>query len=384
MTQPSPQRVLTLIHGTFSPHAAWTQADSRFFQALKQRLGGETIHRRITWPGLFGSLANNGHDYRLAGAKTLVQSLKESFAEFPDAEHWVIAHSHGGNVALYALRDPEVAQRLDGIVTMAAPFIQCKPRSYAADVITIWPLLFMSIGMVLMLVLFAALALYVLHLKGDAAALFTIAGTLAGEIPLFILWLKKDQLPAKFAAWQKATLDKLTLPTSIRQRMLCLSIRRDEAGGLLKGMHSVAAWPHWLWDGLLYLPLMLFIFLAALIFGDAFLSQMSGKVGWDKITGAFNAALGWGILIGFVHLLVMAILPRFTRALSIGFGQESIVDNLLVDIRSDPAPADIPGLIHQQYVIDSGGLLAHSRLYQSDEVISDIAAFIQGQPITAG
>ena len=379
MTQPSsPQRVLTLVHGTFAPHAPWTQSDSLFFQSLKQRLGGEVIHRRITWPGLFGSFANNGHDYRLAGAKTLVQSLKKSFAEFPDAEHWVIAHSHGGNVALYALRDPEVAQRLEGIVTLAAPFIQCKPRSYSADVITIWPLLFMSIGMVLMLVLFAALALYVFHLTGDHATLFTIAGTLAGEIPLFILWLKKDEMPAKFAAWQKATLDKLMLPTPIRQRLLCLSIRRDEAGRLLKGMHRIAAWPHWLWDSLLYLPLMLIIFLLALIFGDAFLAQMSGKAGWDRVTGALNAALGWGMLIGFGHLLIMAILPRFTRALGIGFGQESIVDNLLVDIRSEPVPADFPGLIHKQYKIDSGGMLAHSRLYQSDEAISDIAAFIQG------
>lgn len=379
MTQPSPpQRVLTLVHGTFSPNAAWTQADSIFFQSLKQRLKGETLHRRITWQGLLGSCANNGHDYRIAGAKTLVKALKKSFAEFPDAEHWVIAHSHGGNVALYALRDPEVAQRLDGIVTLAAPFIQCKPRSYSADAITIWPLLFMSIGMVLMLVLFAALALYVFHLTDDAAALFTIVGTLAGEVPLFILWLKKDQLPAKFSAWQKATIEKLILPTPIRQRMLCLSIRRDEAGSLLKGMHSIAAWPHWLWDGLLYVPLMLIIFLLALIFGDAFLSSMHGKVGWDRVTGAFNAALGWVILIGFAHLVVMAILPKFTRALGIGFGQESIVDNLLVDIRSEPVPADFPGLIHKQYTIESGGLLAHSRLYQSDEAISDIAAFIRG------
>lgn len=292
---------------------------------------------------MFGSFANNGHGYRLAGAKTLVQSLKKSFAEFPDAEHWVIAHSHGSNVALYALRDPEVAQRLEGIVTLAAPFIQCKPRSYSADVITIWPLLFMSIGMVLMLVLFAALALYVFHLTGDNAMLFTIAGTLAGEIPLFILWLKKDQLPAKFAAWQSATLDKLTLPTPIRQRLLCLSIRRDEAGGLLKGMHRIAAWPHWLWDGLLYLPLMLIIFLLALIFGDAFLAQMSGKAGWDRVTGAFNAALGWGMLIGFGHLLIMAILPRFTRALGIGFGQESIVDNLLGISVPNPSRLIFPG-----------------------------------------
>lgn len=381
ISPPPKQRVLTLVHGTFSPNAPWTQADSTFFQSLQQQFEGETIHRRITWPGLCGSFANNGHDYRLAGAKILVQSLKDSFAEFPKAEHWVIAHSHGGNVALYALRDPEVAQGVQGVVTMATPFIQCSPRAYSTSTITMWPLLFMSIGLVLLLLLFVSLGLYVLHLQDNALALFAMVATFLCEIPLFILWVKKDQLPAKFAAWQQATLAKLKLPTPTHQHIQCMSIRRDEAGHLLRAMHAIGAWPHWLWDSVIYVPLFLILFLLALILGDTFLTSMHGKTGWDRVTGAFDAALGWSLIVGFIHLLVMSILPKITRALGIGFGQESIVDNLLVDIRSDVVPADIPGLAHQQYTIEGGGL-AHSRLYQNDTVIADISAFIQGNTAT--
>lgn len=368
------------MHGTFSPNAAWTKEDSDFYRALQNQLDGETIHRRIEWRGFLGSCANNGHDYRIAGGRKLAEALKASFREFPDAEHWVIAHSHGGNVAFYALRNPEVAHRLDGIVTMATPFIQCKRRTYSEDAIMLWPLLIMAIGTVLLLVLFAALALYVLGFEGDAATIFVIAGTLAGEIPLFVLWMRRDQLPARFSAWQEATIQKLILPPPTRQQMLCVSIAHDEAGGLLKGMHMIAAWPHWLWDGVIYVPLMLFIFLFALIFGDAFLSSMSGKTGLARVRGAFDAALGWGILIGFVHLLVMAFLPKLTRALGIGFGQESVVDNLLVDIRSKLIPGDFPGLRQKAFSGVAGGILLHSRLYQSTEVISDIARFMMGKP----
>lgn len=378
----SRKKVFTLVHGTFAPNAAWTQEHSEFYRVLQQQLGGQTIHRRITWYGFLGSGANNGHDYRIAGGTTLAEALRASFCEFPDAEHWVIAHSHGGNVAFYALRDREVACRLDGIVTMATPFIQCKPRTYSDSVIKLWAFLPMPLSLLPLLVLSDTLAHYVFGVSGKTADFLTLTGTLIGETLLFILYCNSEQLPATLSARQKATIEKLTLPTPTRQRVLCLSILGDEARGLLKGMYMIAAWPHWLWDGLIYMLLMLVIFVLALIFGDAFLSSMSGITGLARLKGALGAALGWGMLIGYVNLLVMAILPKLTRALGIGFGQESLVDNLLVDIRSEVIPGDVPGLIHKQFPKVPGSSLMHSHLYQDSKVISVIAKFIAGQPIS--
>lgn len=379
MTRPSPRkRVLTLVHGTFSPDAAWTQEGSELFRRLEQQLDGETIRRRITWRGFLGGCLNNGHGYRLEGGARLAEALKASFREHPDAEHWVIAHSHGGNVAFYALRDPQVASRLDGIVTLATPFIRCQGRDHSASTIKLWLFLLLSIGFVTLPLLLGALALYVLGLEGDKALLFAVLGALAFMVPLFVLWLRKERIPAWFSRRQERTIERLALPTPTRQRVLSLSIRRDEAGGGLKAMYAIAAWPHWLWDGLIYVPLLLVVFLLALTLGDSFLSSMSGKTGFARLGGAFQAALGWGILIGFGHLLVMTFLPRLTRALGLGFGQESLVDNLVVDIRSELTPEDFPGLSHRQFSTLSGGFLAHSRLYQSEEVVPHIARFIAG------
>ena len=378
----SRKKVLTLVHGTFAPNAAWTQEHSEFYRALQQQLGGQTVHRRIVWRGFLGSCANNGHDYRIAGGATLAEALRASFREFPDAEHWVIAHSHGGNVAFYALRDQEVARRLDGIVSMATPFIHCKRRTYSESVIKLWPFVLLVVSTVLLVPLFSALSTYVLGLSGNTTTIFVVVGSLLCLIPVITLYFRRKHLPAKLSARQNATSEKLILPVPTRQRVLCLSILGDEARGLLKGMYMIAAWPHWLWNELIYVPFMLVIFVSALIFGDTFLSSMSGKTRLARLRGAFDAALGWGMLIGYAHLFVMALLPKLTRALGIGFGQESLVDNLLVDIRSEDIPGGVSGLIHKQFPIVPGSSLMHSRLYQNPEVISDIARFIAGHPIS--
>ena len=44
------------------------------------------------------------------------------------AHHGIVAHSHGGNVALYALRDVALRRKIDGVVTLGTPFIHCRPR----------------------------------------------------------------------------------------------------------------------------------------------------------------------------------------------------------------------------------------------------------------
>jgi hypothetical protein len=139
----------------------------------------------------------------------------------------------------------------------------------------------------------------------------------------------------------------------------------------------VAACPHWLWNGLIYVPFMVLVFLLALILGDSFLAQMHGKAGLARLAGAFQATLGLAMVVGTVHLGLMALIPKLTRALGLGFGQESVVDNLLVDIRSTPTPGSFPGLTERRFTSVEGGWLLHSRLYEAGESIADIARFIR-------
>jgi hypothetical protein len=122
--------VITLVHGTFAPGAAWTQPGSRLREMIQAQLGGECQvgFEVFNWSGFLGTRFNNGHRYRLRAGERLASALTSSIISHPDSQHFVIAHSHGGNVALYALRESLLRGKIAGIVCIGTPFITCALR----------------------------------------------------------------------------------------------------------------------------------------------------------------------------------------------------------------------------------------------------------------
>ncbi len=99
-----PEHVVVLIHGTFARSAAWTAAESTLSRSVVEKLGSQsTALRRLVWSG------GNTLEARLRAANELRAVLAEQLDRWPTAQHHLIAHSHGGNVALYALNDERYA-----------------------------------------------------------------------------------------------------------------------------------------------------------------------------------------------------------------------------------------------------------------------------------
>jgi hypothetical protein len=98
--------VVTMIHGTFAKNALWTSDGSNLCKALREHLPGDLVIRRFPWSG-----ANRNSD-RIEAAKKLADALNENLASYPYAAHFVIAHSHGGNLALYAMGDSRLQEGL--------------------------------------------------------------------------------------------------------------------------------------------------------------------------------------------------------------------------------------------------------------------------------
>jgi hypothetical protein len=118
--------VVTLVHGTFAKHAPWMRDHSPLCMALKG-LPGTSI-RRFCWSG------GNTHTARLDAGGDLALYLRDLKQQFPeDTRHFVIAHSHGGNVALYAMESEsdgtKLGKQVTGIVTLATPFLTLRKRS---------------------------------------------------------------------------------------------------------------------------------------------------------------------------------------------------------------------------------------------------------------
>jgi Alpha/beta hydrolase family len=117
-----PTCVVTLVHGTWAPEAAWTKTTSPLVEALSRSLGDGVQVEPFQWSG------SNSHYARSRAATALRQHIQKCSERYFGANQFVIAHSHGGNVALYALRDPEVQRQVRGTVCLSTPFIYCRRR----------------------------------------------------------------------------------------------------------------------------------------------------------------------------------------------------------------------------------------------------------------
>jgi hypothetical protein len=108
--------VITLVHGTWARRSKWTLDESSLCQELRRELG-DVEFRRVPWSGRNHSFA------RTQAARKLRDSLVDAFDKWPTARHAVIAHSHGGNAAMYVLREPALQRRVSAVITLATPFL---------------------------------------------------------------------------------------------------------------------------------------------------------------------------------------------------------------------------------------------------------------------
>ena len=93
----SPDYVVTLVHGTFARGAAWTRDGSALRAIIRDRLGeGSVQFDSFLWSGFNADQAHQKASRELRGM------IGRRLDEHPGARHYVVAHSHGGNVVLNA------------------------------------------------------------------------------------------------------------------------------------------------------------------------------------------------------------------------------------------------------------------------------------------
>ena len=95
-----------------------------YADSLRQEFGDGTHLVRFQWTG------GNTHGARHRAAAQLRSFLAESIHLYPRAHHFIVSHSHGGNVALYALQGLRGGDAVTGIVAMGTPFIDCEVRDF--------------------------------------------------------------------------------------------------------------------------------------------------------------------------------------------------------------------------------------------------------------
>jgi hypothetical protein len=100
----------------------WFESDSTFGTTLRRTLEplGDVIIVTCNWSG------RNSVYARESAADRLASNVKDFQAQFPGYHHVVIAHSHGGNVALRCLRKLAAGQQIRAVVTIGTPFLEME------------------------------------------------------------------------------------------------------------------------------------------------------------------------------------------------------------------------------------------------------------------
>jgi hypothetical protein len=171
-----PDAVITLVPGTWAGKAAWIRADSPLGRALTTA-GCQVVP--FEWSH------SNCYRARARAAVRLAGQLHGQIKENPGARQWVVAHSHGGNIALHAVRylrkscadAPRVST-----VTLATPFIHARPRTLSG-----WSFFVLPLGCAVVIALASSALAGGPHWRDWTYwAVLAVVAVLASPVPLCI------------------------------------------------------------------------------------------------------------------------------------------------------------------------------------------------------
>lgn len=334
-----------LVHGTFAPNADWIEPDSRFVEGLSKELGRPLFGIPWHWSG------RNSHAARLHAGHRTAAWLRARHKRYPAERPVIIAHSHGGNVVGYALRELKDQSWIAGVIMLATPHIHIDKRNVRNIVlplrvlVTFATMLFLPLAVVVPLVLFGGI-----DEPGVTLAALVLGVVCAGRV---FHWV--GHVGAGLREWAKNRSQELKVPEP-RVPTLSLSIHGDEAAGLLKGLRVLYEPLHWFWQRLAargsQLLLILFLVGMVVVFLGILLEVIVKQEGpfleffWIDVAGPI---IMWTLVILVPSFGLLMVLPRVVRDHPLGFGWESLRTALVIDV-AVRHPDWAPRLFHAEMI----------------------------------
>jgi hypothetical protein len=130
-TGDEPEIIIILVHGTWARDAPWATESSKLSFHLRmhlERLGpkAKLVIQTLRWTG------ENSFVGRARAADDLRLQMEANAAEYPNVLQFIIAHSHGGNIALLAQENPVV--KAAGIICLSTPVIVVTGRGVFTEI----------------------------------------------------------------------------------------------------------------------------------------------------------------------------------------------------------------------------------------------------------
>ena len=386
---PEPEYVITLIHGTFARNAPWVHNPASFLRRqLAEQLAPATVaFDPFVWSG------KNSHLARLRGALALRRFLRDQARRFPRAQRVLVAHSHGGNVAAYALRDAATTGRVARVVCMGTPFIGCTPAHLPTVARERRRLL--TFGLVLM-----ALPLLMTRewFRGWPAVGAVAGAYVAARLAGWWLFSPTGPVVRRWKHLQCRLVRRLAAPDPIRVPFLCAVTQRDEARAVLTAVGLVARLTRRVMWVVRWGAVSLFALL--LVGGSVAIYANRTTIGNSLesllLTG-FLVAMGLLALAGllFVFVAVRAVGPAISSFVSwvvrgagygggIGPGAFSLMTTEQA-LRPGGAADVTEEMFNLRDTFRDWFRLQHSRLYESECVLGTVSTWIRSRaPVPPG
>ncbi|UQE01144.1 esterase/lipase family protein [Bradyrhizobium japonicum] len=385
--------LITFVHGTFARSAPWTLEGSTLRNSILQALGSDVEFNTFNWSG------RNTHHARLEAGRALGRLLVSLQSQYPDKRQVLIAHSHGGNVALHALKAAEL-KRIS-VITLNTPFTRIRPRDLTSLFAVLFECCFLLVWLVAML--------FFLFLGFDLPPIlsYTLIAFLFGW-GMFPLWLDRSRvgrslierllegIEERTFKKQRVLHNRLCASTTESRQMLILTVVGDEAEAFLRFFDFFGSVPVRIIN---------------------FLLGMAEALAEQGVSDRFNRArfianqatpflgplaIPIAVLFGFFALfsvfVILLSIPIFALVAirRVSHWDDRLVDSVYVNISSSEHPEILDSeyertecdaearQFFKRYVVKKAGMLAwtqlkHSQLYGDNEVVSDICSWLQAR-----
>jgi len=374
--------LITLVHGTFAPKAPWTQNEEQFCQNLEKELASPVSYQTLEWSGKNRSAA------RTSAAKALVIELQRQQELYPDKQKIIIAHSHGGNIAMYALRDMPHNNDFK-LITMATPFLNASLRAFERS-----------------------LNIHALHLSEAISGALVLLFVLTPKyIYKFIPWLASFKwyvaislvlififigirFTERFKAW---SLNKMLrkcqhIDRSARHRADELLLYKKDANfpmlTLIDYSDEIKLWFRFLyriWEPLFTIydffirkiRVILFLVMSAMLIKVYIIDDNWGKVpGLSQLVIWSNYGLIY-LALPLITLLLILLLNFLKSNIGV-LGKETFIEQLLIKTIPSNTPLGYRNLNFIQHNLDRKGFgkLKHG-VYEHEIVLEDISIWIK-------
>lgn len=228
VTPSEPRAVFTLVHGTWARSARWMEPDSELRQAVAG-ISGPVRFERFAWSG------NNSVLARQRAVRRLIEQLRRTFMEWPEAQHYIIAHSHGGNIALQSMSDDAISRRVSGIICLSTPFLTITSRQLGPVGRTVlW-------WVPVVIVFYGGLGLLTILAPGASEAW----GVLPLVVGVFAGFAAYRAMP-KAADW---LVNALQYPVVDPSKVLIIRAPADEASAAISAAYLLSWFAGILWSG---------------------------------------------------------------------------------------------------------------------------------------